>query len=79
MLETEKAQPLDNLGKEKADVTHIKHNLNPQDARKVKSDNELDYKSAGAHNRQSQNDTCRYELRVVEDHEEKGQLPKADP
>ena len=69
---------MDTLGKEKADVTHIKHNLNPQDARKVKSDNESDYKSAGAHDRQSQDNTCRYKLRVVEDHEEKAQLPKVD-
>jgi len=40
VLEAEKAQPLDALGKEKADMTHIKHNLNPQDTIKVKSDNE---------------------------------------
>jgi len=77
MLEA-KAQPLDALGKEKADMTHIRPNLNPQDTIKVKSDDKSDYKSAGACNRQSQDDKCRYKLHVVEDHEEKGQFPKAD-
>jgi len=59
MLETEKAQPLDNLGKEKADVTHIKHNLNPQDARTIqtmslpKADMEGDWKTWISKNLQS--------------------------
>jgi len=63
---------LDASGKEKADMIHIKCDLRPQDTIKVKSDNKLDYKSAGECNRQSQDDKHRYKLHVVEDHEEKG-------
>ena len=69
---------MDSLGKEKADMTHIKCNLKPQDAIKVKSNDESNYKIAGARDRQSQDDKHRYELHVVEDHEKGGQFPKVD-
>jgi len=69
MLEVEKAQPLDALGKEKADVTHIRCNLNPQDARKVKADDESDYESVGAHNWQSQNEQQTHERKNERKHE----------
>ena len=50
---------MDTLGKEKADVTHIKHNLNPQDARTIqtmslpKADMEGDWKTWISKNLQS--------------------------
>src|SRR5882724_11421113 len=65
-LEAEKTQPSDTSGKEKSNITHTKHRLNPQDGTEDRADDKSGPKgNAGAHDRQSQVEEHEHEPRAT--------------
>src|SRR5882724_12830357 len=78
-LETKKDQSLDELEREKPNMTHTKHNLNPWNDMKDRSHDKSDYKgSAGARNWQPKDEEQTHVLHAARDHYKEGQPPNTD-
>src|SRR5882724_884685 len=79
MLETKKDQSLDELEREKPNTTHTKHNLNPWNVMKDRSNDKSDYKGgAGAHNWRLKDEEQTYAPCAARDHYKEGQPPNTD-
>src|SRR5882724_6278810 len=77
-LETKKDQSLDELEREKPNMTHTKHNLNPWNDMKDKSHDKLDYQcGAGARDWRLKDEEQTHTPHAARDHYEEGQPPNA--
>src|SRR5882724_11803658 len=79
VLETKKDQSSDELEREKLNTTHTKHNLNPWNVMKDRSNDKSDYKGgAGAHNWWPKDEEHTHVPCAARDHYKEGQHPNVD-